>query len=106
MLSKPNNSNQVFETMKSYCKEKSFNFTDRELEYMAEDCYLLFESRGWKGITFWPAVVKRWVLNNISKRSPYTKGTSVPVKKPPVNGQTVRDRVLKQQEENRKSYDN
>jgi len=35
---------------------------------MAQNCYLYFESRGWSGIKYWPAVAMRWVLTNLDKQ--------------------------------------
>ena len=91
---KPKDSKDVFNIMAEYCKDKKYNFTEKELMYMAEDCYLLFESRSWKGISYWPAVAQRWVLNNLSKPKPYTKGERYPAKQTPEQGQTVRDKLL------------
>jgi len=63
--SKPNSDNEVLDVMKAYCQKKEYNFSNAQLDYMAQNCYLYFESRGWKGISYWPAVAMRWVLTNL-----------------------------------------
>lgn len=65
---KPNSVNDVLDVMKEYIKKKGYKFTDSKIMYLAEDCYLCFESRGWKGVTYWPAAAMRWVLNNYNKQ--------------------------------------
>lgn len=103
MPSKPKDYNEVKEVMLKYCKEKQFNFTDKEIDFMAENCYLTFESKEWKGISFWPAIAKRWVLNNKPKKS-QTQGWfnvihSSDKSNKPKSGKTVRDIILEQKKD-------
>lgn len=65
---KPNSDIEVLEVMKSYCQKKGYIFSDTQLDYMGQSCFLYFESKGWKGISYWPAVCMRWVLNNLDKQ--------------------------------------
>jgi len=96
MPSKPKNSDAVYRTMRDYCSTKQFNLSDSELKIMAESCFLFFESKGWKGTTYWPPLAKRWVLMN-KKSSPIVK--PVPTQ-PPCKGESVRDRILRERESN------
>lgn len=85
MQSKPKNSDEVYQTMKDYCQTKQYNFSESYLRYMAEDCYLFFESKGWNSCKYWPPLAMRWVLRNTDKQ----------IKKPKlVDGHTVRERLL------------
>jgi len=65
---KPTSYADVFSVMKQYTEKKGFSFTDSKLRYLAEDCFLFWEGRKWKGISYWPAVCMRWVLNNLDKQ--------------------------------------
>jgi len=87
---KPNSSNDVFEIMKDYCDRKEFVFSVSQLKYMAEDCYLFFESRGWSGVKYWPAIAMRWVLNNLKNQSKDTYKHKHRSNK----GKSVRDIIL------------
>lgn len=89
--SKPKDYDEVFNVMKEYCQKKNFKFTDYQLKVMAEDCFLLYESKEWSGTKYWPPLAMRWVLNNISKLSSYTKEPTAPPQK---KGRTVRDIIL------------
>lgn len=96
---KPNSDTEVLEVMQKYCIDKGYNFSDTQLDYMAQSCYLYFESKGWKGVTYWPAVCMRWVLNNL-RRSYETRepGKQHRVKhnyKP--KGKSVRDIIMGQE---------
>jgi len=78
MKSKPENSEEVYQTMKGYCTTKQYNFSEDFLRFMAEDCYLCFESKGWNQSKYWPALAMRWVLRNVDKQlkqRPPTKDT-------------------------------
>ena len=72
---KAESTEDVLNVMQTYNNEKDFNFSDPELEYHSENCYLFFESRRWSGVKYWPAVVKRWLLNE-SKKQRYKKPKS------------------------------
>ena len=61
---KPQSDTDVLEVMQKYCQDKGYNFSNAQLDFMAQSCFLYFESRGWKTISYWPAVAKRWCLNN------------------------------------------
>jgi len=92
MPNKPNNSDEVYQTMKDYCSTKQFSVSNATLRYWAEDCFLWYEARGWKGITYWPAVAMRWCLNNVKKLP--AKSPS----KPKPKGKTIRDKILEEQD--------
>lgn len=81
--SKPQSDTEVLEVMKNYNINKGYTFSDAQLDYFAQSCFLYFESKGWKGISYWPAVAKRWVLNNLDKQY-----------KPKPKGRSVRDTIL------------
>lgn len=101
--SKPNSADDVFDVMKQYSEKKRLIFTDSKLRYLAEDCYLYFESRGWAGIKYWPAVAMKWVLNNL-ERSYKAKPDKQYIKsnyKPKQKGQSVRDKILEQESNDR-----
>jgi len=89
-INKPQSDAEVFEIMKDYCQKKGYKFSNTQLDFMAQSCYLYFESRGWKGITYWPAVCMRWVLNNLDKQHRVK-----PNHKP--KGKSVRDIVMEQE---------
>lgn len=91
---KPNSDTEVFDVMQKYCQDKEYTFSDAQLDFMAQSCYLYFESRGWKNIKYWPAVAKRWVLNNLDKQ---IKPNYKP--KPKQQNQSVRDKILEQENE-------
>jgi len=88
---KPNSDTEVLEVMKQYCHDKRYTFSNTQLDYMAQSCYLYFESKGWKGISYWPAVCMRWVLNNLNKQY---KQSYKPKPKP--QGKSVRDKIMEQ----------
>ena len=83
----PQSEQEVLDVMIEYCKEKNYNFSKTFINYMATDCYLFFEAKGWKGIAYWPAVAKRWVLNNRAKRLPLSN-------KPYNQGKSIKNRIL------------
>jgi len=93
-INKPNFDTEVLEIMKSYCQDKGYTFSDTQLDYMAQSCYLHFESRGWVNIKYWPAVAKRWCLNNLDKQC---KGTYNSKLKP--QGKSVRDKIMERETE-------
>ena len=93
---KPNSEEDVFTVMQEYSQKKGYSFSDNQLRFMAENCYLYFESRGWGGIKYWPAVAMKWCLNEKGK---YDKKTTT-YKKPKPHGQSVRDRILEGEHEN------
>lgn len=85
--SKPESDIDVLTIMEKYCQDKGYNFSDTQLDFMAQSCYLYFEGRGWKGISYWPAVAMRWVLNNLDKQ------TKANYKSKP-QSKTVRQQIL------------
>ena len=87
---KPQSDDEVLEVMKSYSTDKGYTFSNAQLDYFAQSCYLYFESKGWKGISYWPAVAMRWVLNNLDKQSK-------PSYKLRPQGKSVRDIILEQE---------
>ena len=63
-VSKPESENEVYEVMKSYCQKKNFYFSEEHLQYLAEECYLFYESKRWKDTAYWPPLAMRWVLTH------------------------------------------
>lgn len=96
--SKPQSDTEVFEVMEKYCQDKGYSFSNAQLDYMSQSCYLYFESKGWKGISYWPAVCKRWVLNNLDKQVKYNYKSKV---KP--RGQSVRDKIMEKENTEQKN---
>ena len=90
---KPNSDEEVFVVMQEYCKKKGYSFSDTQLRFMAENCYLLYESKGWYGVKYWPPLAMKWVLN---ERGKFDKKI-VSSKKPKPRGQSVRDKLLEQE---------
>ena len=93
--SKPNSEEDVFLIMQEYSQKKGYSFSDHQLRFMAENCYLYFESRGWGGIKYWPAVAMKWILN---ERGKFNK-QSISYNKPKPNGPSIRDKILEQENE-------
>ncbi len=89
MPSQPKNSDEVYEVMKKYSKSKGYNIADSDLKFMAENMFLTFEAKKWKGISYWPPLAMRWILTN-------NKGKRVPIVSKPQGGKSVRDRILEQ----------
>lgn len=92
-MSKPESDADVLSVMEQYCQDKGYTFSSTYLDFMAQNCFLYFESRGWKSISYWPAVAKRWVLTNLDKqiKSSY--------KSKPIKGKSVRDILLEREDE-------
>lgn len=78
------NSEEVLTVMKEYRDDKGFRYSDSELEFVAENCYLHFESQQWKGVKYWPAACMRWLLNNAKRDG------KLPLK----SGENFRKRIL------------
>jgi len=91
-INKPNSDAEVFEIMKKYCQDKGYTFSDIQLDYMAQSCYLHFESRGWVSIKYWPAVAKRWCLNNLDKQYKDTYKAE-----PQPQGKSMREKIMEQE---------
>ena len=101
-INKPESDADVFSVMKKYCTEKGYTFSDERLKYMAEGCYLLYESRGWVGIKYWPAVAMKWVLVNVhsQQKGKYdVRGTTVYKGTMKPKSKSVRDIILEQETE-------
>ena len=99
--SKPNSDTEVLEVMQKYCQSKGYTFSDGQLEYMAEGCYLLYESRGWCGIKYWPAVAMKWVLTNVNsqQKGKYdVRGTESYKCKMERKGKSVHDKIMEQED--------
>jgi len=92
-ISKPHSEEEVFAVMKDYSVKKGYSFTDTQLRFMAENCYLLYESKEWYGVKFWPPLAMKWVLN---ERGKFNKET-VKYKKPKPQGKSVRDEIMEQE---------
>ncbi len=80
-ISKPNSEQDVFNVMKAYCKKKGYSFTDDELEFIAEICYLHYESKAWGGTKYWPPLAKRWILVEAHKRGKTSRPKGKSIKK-------------------------
>lgn len=96
-ISKPNSEEEVFSVMKDYSQKKGYSFSDTQLRFMAENCYLLYESKGWKGCTYWPPLAMKWILNEKGK---FNKKV-VSYKKPTTKGRSVRDKIMEQENNDR-----
>ena len=101
-LSKPNSEEEVFVVMKDYSEKKGYSLTDTQLDYMAQSCFLLFESRGWVGIKYWPAVAMKWVLTNVyeqrNHRGRYdVRGTKSYEGEMKPRGKSVREKIMEQE---------
>lgn len=92
-VSKPNNTEEVLDVMRKYNIEKGFGCTITQLQYMAEICFLSFEAKGWVGSKYWPALAKKWVLNN---RTDFGKKTPFIVTKPKAKGKTTREQIMEE----------
>lgn len=94
-LSKPNSEEEVFSVMKDYCQKKGYSFSDTQLRFFAENCYLLYESKSWYGVKYWPPLAMKWCLNNLHKqfKQSYSKNNNKEIR-----GKTVRQRILEEQE--------
>ena len=97
-ISKPASDRDVFSVMEKYCQDKGYTFSDAQLDFFAQSCFLYFESKGWKGISYWPAVCMRWVLNNLDKQY---KDTYNPKLKP--KGRSVRDAIMERENTEREN---
>ncbi len=86
---KPNSDSEVLAVMQSYCADKGYSFSKTQLDFMAQSCFLCYESKGWKGTTYWPPLAMRWILNNLDKQY---KNTYKPQSK--LQGKSVRDRIM------------
>ena len=99
-VNKPQSDTEVFEVMKSYCQDKGYIFSDARLKFLAESCYLLYESRGWCGIKYWPAVAMKWVLTNVNsqQKGKYdVRGTESYKGKMERKGKSVHDKIMERE---------
>jgi len=94
-VSRPQSSDDVKQIMKEYISKKKFTFSEMTIEYMAEACFLHFSSKDWAGVSYWPAVAMKWVLNNATKFG----CQPMRVEEKPKQGETLRDKILKEQQE-------
>jgi len=72
-ISKPDNSDEVLDVMRSYNKKKGFGLSEKKLEYLAEDCFLQHTGQGWAGSRYWPALAMRRVLNYVHEYGKHIK---------------------------------
>ena len=93
--SKPYSEEEVFSVMKDYSDKKGYSFTDTQLRFIAENCFLSYESKGWCGTTYWPPLVMKWLLN---ERGKFNKGVSTYKKLKP-QGKSVRDKIMERENE-------
>ena len=92
-VSRPESVDEVFSVMKEYCQKKGYLFSDARLKFLAENCYLLYESKGWYGVKYWPPLAMKWVLNEVGK---FGKKV-VSYKKPKLPDKSVRDVIMEQE---------
>ena len=93
---KPDTDSEVRKVIKDYILSKNWYTSDKNLDFITEDCILFWEGKGWKGVAFWPAVVKRWVLTEKNKK--YSRiNTSNLTSKP--KGKSVREKLLEKENE-------
>jgi len=91
---KPLTDSDVRKAMQDYISDKNWYISDANLDYISEDCFLFWEGKGWAGVKYWPAVVKRWVLTE-KNRKPSRINTKRFTNKP--KGKSVRDLILEQE---------
>ena len=91
--SKPHSEEEVFAVMKDYSEKKGYSFTDTQLRFFAENCYLLYESKEWCGVKYWPPLAMKWLLN---ERGKFNKGVST-YRKPKSQGKSMRDKIMEQE---------
>ncbi len=94
---KPESEEEVFSVMKEYCQKKGYLFSDTQLRFMAENCYLLYESKGWCNIKYWPPLAMKWVLNERGKFGGKPDKKAVSYKKPKPDGKSVRDILMEKE---------
>lgn len=92
-VSKPESVDEVFSVMQEYSKKKGYSFSDTQLRFFAENCYLLYESKGWCGAKYWPPLAMKWVLNEQGK---FNKKVAS-YKKPKPQSKSVRDILMEQE---------
>lgn len=97
--SKPQSEEEVFAVMKDYSEKKGYLFTDIQLRFMAENCYLLYESKEWCSVRYWPPLAMKWVLN---ERGKFNKSVST-YKKPKPLGRSVRDKIMEQENDKQRA---
>lgn len=100
---KPNSEKEVFEVMREYSKKKGYSFSDTQLRFYAENCFLLYESKGWCNVKYWPALAMKWVLNEARPKSyaeigKFNKGTTS-YKKPKLQGKSIRQKIMESENE-------
>lgn len=98
-VSRPESVDEVFEVMKKYSQKKGYQFTETQLRFMAENCYLLYESRGWCGVKYWPPLAMKWILNERGKFGDKPDKKVVSYKKPKLHGKSVRDKIMEKEKE-------
>ena len=93
---RPKSVDEVFSVMKDYCQKKKYLFSDVQLRFLAENCFLYFESRGWANIKYWPSLAMRWILNEKGK---FNKQTTNYNKPKADKSKSVRDKIMEQENE-------
>lgn len=93
-VSKPNTEDEVYQVMQKYCNDKGYFFSDTKLRYMAGQCYLTHESKGWAGVKYWPPLAYKWVINAHTK---FGEQTPKVVKPKISKGKSVREQILEQE---------
>lgn len=92
-VNRPESADEIFVVMKEYSQKKGYSFSDTQLRFFAENCYLLYESKSWCGVKYWPPLAMKWILN---ERGKFNK--KIPsYNKPKPSGQSVRDKILGQE---------
>lgn len=96
-VNKPESDKDVFRVMKGYSIKKGYSFTDIQLRYIAENCFLFWEGRKWDKVSYWPAVCMRWVLNEKKKFVGKSGKDIMSYKKPKPSGKSVREKIMEQE---------
>lgn len=100
-VNRPKSVDEVFSVMKDYSQKKGYSFSDTQLRFMAENCYLLYESKGWVGVKYWPPLAMKWILNETKPTRYAEKGKfnkkAVSYKKPKPCGKSVRDILMEKE---------
>ena len=67
----PESWREVLKVMEAYCLDKRFDIRKVDLELISESFFQYYEGIGWmsgrQAIRFWPAVAKRWLLQEVRR---------------------------------------
>lgn len=100
-FSPPKSSEQVRNVMEKYATSKGWAVSQNSLDLWSEDFYLLWESKQWEGLKYWPALAMKKVLNCVKGYSNIQNNTSreQPTKSKS-SGPTLKERMKEYEEKN------